>query len=76
VGEDSAASASTRPDRASSGRRPQGTERDPVRVEDRLSLEGHAAGVRVLCDGLAEAEEVARGRGVDRDLAGVSLEPG
>ena len=45
-------------------------------LRDWLSLEGHAAGVRVLCDGLAEAEEVARGRGVDGDPADVSGEFG
>ena len=75
-GRGSTSSASTRPDRASSSRRPQGTLRDPVRVEDRLPVEGYAAGVWVLCHGLEEAEEVAGGRGVDWDLAGVSGEFG
>jgi len=76
MGEDPAFPATACPHWASQGRRPQGAVRDPVRVEDRLPVEGYAAGVWVLCHGLEEAEEVAGGRGVDWDMAGVSGEFG
>ena len=71
MGEDSTSSAATCPHWAPQGRRPQGTERDPVRVEDRLPLEGHAAGVWLVCNGLAEAEQVAGRGSMDSHLAGV-----
>ena len=39
-------------------------------------MEGDAAEVRGVRDGMAEVEEVAGGGGVDKDLTGVPLEPG
>ena len=44
---------------------PKGTERDPVCAAHRLCVEGDAAEVRGVRDGMAEVEEVAGGGGMD-----------